>query len=473
MPESCGDFRRTWGISRRVSRRQVLAAGGLGLFGLTLPELLRADAVRAAQEPAAGADGGFGRAKACILLFCWGGPSQLETWDLKPDAPAETRSRFRPINTTVAGIQVGEHLPLLARHAHKMAIIRSMHHDQTAHAWGKYYMLTGHAPPVPFIVTSSNWPTLGSMVGLLKPGNPVFPTNVTMPCRMFDGTFHPGQYAGFLGAEHQPFVYRPKTGIPYKGKSPDTGIAEMEPAGGMTTDRMSSRRSLLAALDLGGAHLSVSSAGRARDKYVDKAVGLLSDPRVRRAFDVENEPAKTLELYGNHVAGRSMLTARRLVESGVRLVSVICAAGDLNGSQGDNWDTHGNLVNRMKNDLLPPLDRGASALLADLSARGMLDDTLVVICGEFGRTPKPTGDGRDHWPGVYSTVLAGGGIAGGQVYGASDKLAAFPAVSPVGPADFVATIFHALGIPPHAELKDQLGRIIPACDGRAIREIFA
>jgi len=466
--DTCADFRR----ASAVTRRRFVQAGGLGLVGLTLPELMRAKAAASGSDGASAAPSGLGRAKAVILLFCWGGPSQLETWDPKPDAPAENRGPFKPISTLAPGVRIGEHLPLMAKQMHRCAVVRSAHHSQAAHAWGKYYMLTGHAPPVPFAVSSTNWPTLGSMVGCLRPGNAAMPNNVTMPYTMFDGTFHPGQYSGFLGAEFQPFVYQPKGGVPYKGKSPETGIAEMEMPSGMTGRRLRARADLVSQLTASSAHLSEQPSGRALRKYTEKAVDLLGNPTVRRAFDVDAEPDKLKAEYGNHIAGRSMLTARRLVESGVPLVSVICAAGDLNGSAGDNWDTHGNIEHRMKHDLLPPLDRGASALLRDLADRGMLDETLVIITGEFGRTPKFTGNGRDHWPGVFSFVMAGGGIRGGTVYGASDRIAAYPAMSPVTPADFVATVFGAMGIPPQSELHDYLGRPIPACDGSPVRDLF-
>jgi hypothetical protein len=311
------------------------------------------------------------------------------------------------------------------------------------------------------------------MVSYLKPGNRALPRNITMPYRMDDADrlFFAGQHAGFLGPGYQPFIYTPKSDELYKGQKPPERIVAlpMEPA--VPTDRFTDRRALL---DVLGAQLGVPAAGPAGSAYMkhyERALNLLGDPKVRDAFNPDAEPAAVRERYSKHIAGRTVLTARRLVEAGVPLVSVVC--GDQNAGSPAAWDTHGDNSNRLKNVLLPPLDRAASALLDDLAERGMLDETLVVIAGEFGRTPKPTGNGRDHWPGVFSVVFAGGGIKGGQVYGRSDAIAAFPADNPVTPADFVATIFAALGIDPHAELRDKLDRPVAACTGAPVTQLFA
>jgi hypothetical protein len=419
-----------------------------------------------------GTSGHAGRAKSCILLFCWGGPSQLETFDLKPDAPAEIRGQFKPIATSVPGIAISEHLPLLARQAHRLAIVRSMHHNQNVHMKGACFMLTGHTPPEPFVVNTSNWPTLGSMVSYLKPGNPALPRNVALPYRMDDAErlFFAGQHAGFLGPGYQPFIYTPPCDLLYKGQKPPERVVSlpMEPV--VSAERLNDRRALLTILE-GTANASGERpAGSAYGKHFERALNLLSDPKVRNAFNPDVEPERVKERYSKHIAGRNLLTARRLVEAGVPLVTVVC--GDQNAGSPASWDTHGNNADRLKNVLLPPLDRGASALLEDLAERGMLEETLVVIAGEFGRTPKPTGDGRDHWPGVFSVAFAGGGVQGGQVYGRSDKIAAFPADNPVTPENFVATILFALGIDPQAEMRDRLDRPVAASTGQPVAQLF-
>ncbi len=452
-----------------MTRRDSLR---LGLMGLSLPALMQHRALaRSAASPSRGNTGHAGRAKSCILLFCWGGPSQLETFDLKPDAPAEIRGDFKPIATSVPGIQIGEHLPLLAKQAHRLAIVRSMHHNQNVHMKGACFMLTGQTPPEPFVVNSANWPTLGSMVSYLKPGNPALPRNVAMPYRMDDAErlFFAGQHAGFLGPAYQPFIYTPNSDVLYKGQKPPERVVSLPMTPAVSTDRLDDRRSLLAGLERKAP--ADTPAGYAYSKHFERAMNLLSDPKVRDAFNPDAEPDHVKERYSKHIAGRTMLTARRLVEAGVPLVTVVC--GDQNAGSPAAWDTHGDNSNRLKNVLLPPLDRGASALLEDLAERGMLEETLVVIAGEFGRTPKPTGNGRDHWPGVFSVAFAGAGVRGGQVYGRSDKIAAFPADNPVTPADFIATILFALGIDPHAEMRDKLNRPVAACTGHPVAPLFS
>jgi hypothetical protein len=394
--------------------------------------------------------------------------SHLESWDLKPDAPVEIRGEFAPIATATPGIFISEHLPLLARQTEKLAIVRSIFHDDSAHGRGMYWNLTGHRPPragnIPPM--SNDWPSLPAMVSKLRPAPPGVPPAVRVPYPMVDNdTLQAGEYGGWLGVKYDPIVMRPPAGEPFGGVSRTLGSEVLELKYG-DVDRTRSRKELLATLDkpqprreeYGGFH-----------HFQQLATDILLGSAVRNAYDLDREDPKIRESYGNHLGGQSMLLARRLTEAGVPVVQVCCAAGDLNGGAGDMWDTHSDNFNRLKNRLLPVFDRGVSALLQDLADRGTLDETLVVMLSDFGRTPRINGGaGRDHYPGVYSVALAGGGIQGGQVYGSSDSSGAFPREKPCGPPDIHATIFQQLGISPRAEIRDQLGRPFAVSDGNPL-----
>lgn len=454
MPTSpaCRDF--------RLTRREALRTGLGMLGGLSLADILALRQARAAS-------GGFGQAKSCIVFFCWGGMSQLETWDPKPDAPAEIRAGYQPIHTTVPGIQIGEYMPLLARQAGRLAIVRSMHHQAAGHRNAAYWNLTGHPPAgnigddSTVLPSRKDWPCLGSMVARFRKAQRGMPGNVALPYPIADRGLCNGQFGGFLGVGYDPLILKPKSGTLYQGVSPGTGAADLDLPAEVSPQRLRDRLGLLG---------QVATGPRAStfDHHHQRALDLVLNPKVAAAFDLEQEPAKVRDRYGNHICGQSTLMARRLCAAGVPLVTVYAGVGDLNGSQGDNWDTHGDNFNRLKNRLLPPLEQSATALLDDLADRGQLDETLVVILTEFGRTPKPTGNGRDHFPLCYSVALAGGGIRGGQVYGRSDRIAAEPADRPCGPHDLHATIFHALGIPADAHVEDSLGRPMALSDGQAL-----
>jgi hypothetical protein len=446
------------------TRRHLLGSCAAGLFGLSLPEWFRLRA-QAAGRPA---DLGAGKAKACILLYCWGGMSHIDTWDPKPEAPAEVRGEFKPIASAVPGIQVGEHMPLLARQMQRIAIVRSIHHRSTAHGKGMYWNMTGHEPPqadVAMNLTPSphDWPNLGSMVAKLRTAPRGLPGAVQLPYPLVDnGTLQAGDGPGFMGGGRAPMIFRPSRGKPYGGVSRDLGALVVQPAEGVDTNRLRGRAALVQHLE----QLPATSGGvRSYQHFQEKALDMLLDPKVQATLDPDREAPRIRDRYGDHICGQSVLQARRLVEAGVPLVTVICAAGDLNGSVGDHWDTHGNNFNRLKRDLLPPLESACNALLDDLADRGLLDQTLVVWLTEFGRTPKCAGGGRDHYPFCYSVALAGGGIRGGQVHGSSDRQGAFPRDLPCGPNDLHATIFHALGIPLDSELTDFQGRPQAITDG--------
>lgn len=440
-----------------LARREVLKLA-LGGLGLSLPGFLSAAPAR---KP---------RARSCIVLYCWGGMSHHETWDTKPDAPKEYRGEFQSIATNQPGIRIGEHLPRLAQHIDKLAIVRSMHHRSSAHGKGMYWNITGHPPFAPEVAANlppsrTDWPCLGAMVAKFRSAPPGLPNAVQVPYPLVDNnTLQAGDNAGFLGRTHDPVIVRPSTGRPWGGVSRDLGAMVFQPAQGIDTPRLASRQNLAQALGRG-----FPSPTEAHDHFRQMAFDILLSQSVQKAFDLDREPLQVRASYGDHLCGQSMLLARRLTEAGVPIVTVVCAAGDLNGSAGDHWDTHGNNFQRLKRDLLPPFDRGFSALLGDLAQRGRLAETLVVMLTDFGRTPRINGGaGRDHYPNAYSVVLAGGGIRGGQVYGSSDRLGAEPRDLPTGPADIHATIFDALGIPLDAHLEDSTGRAYPLTDGRVL-----
>ena len=452
-----------------LARRDFLT---LGLLGLGLPTALRLHALAKSGTSSAA---GFGRAKRCIVMFAWGGISHLDTWDMKPQAPREIRGQFREISTSVSGIRIGEHLPLLARRMHHLALVRSVHHTAPSHRSGAYWNLTGHEPPNlsgNWPASRKDWPSLCSMTAAAlearndpRADNGPLPASACLPYRMEDGGIANGQDGGFLGLDYDPMILRPPGGTLYPGKSPASSHIDLKFPPGLSASRASRRRNLLQQMEAPvrfGTPADTARLTRAREDAMD----MLLSGQVAEAFDIDREPEHLRRAYGEHICGRSTLLARRLVERGVPMVTVYCAAGDLNGSKGAHFDTHADNFNRLKRDMLPPLDRASSALLDDLEARGMLEDTLVCWLTEFGRTPKINrGAGRDHYPNCYSVAFAGGGIQGGQVYGRSDPVGAEPADKACGPPDLHATIFHALGIEPDIVIHDPVGRPLPICDG--------
>src|SRR5262245_4469086 len=440
------------------TRRRFLATAGLS--GLSLPAFLRLQSLAAEQgnNPAS-------KAKACIVIYCWGGMSHLESWDLKPEAPKETRGSFHPIQTVTPGSQVSEHLPLLARQTDRLAIIRSIQHDDSAHGRGMYWNITGHKPPRAGNIPPdrTDWPSLAAMVTKCRAAPRGAPAAARLPYPLVDNnTLQAGEYGGWLGVKYDPIVLKTPSGEPFGGVSRSLG-SEVLDLGEVDGPRAATRSRLLASLER---PISQSGDFENFSHFRELAQDILFGAAVREAYNLEKEDPKVRESYGKHIGGQSMLLARRLTEAGGPVVQVCCAAGDLNGGAGDMWDTHSDNFNRLKNQLLPVFDRGTSALLQDLADRGTLDETLIVVLTDFGRTPHINGAaGRDHYPNVYSIVLAGGGIRGGQVYGSSDAKGALPRTQLCGPDDVHATIFHALGISPRAEIRDMLGRPFPVSDG--------
>lgn len=425
-----------------LTRRGVLQVGGAAALGLSLPGLLRARAQAPSLVPTA---------DACILVFLNGGPSHLDMWDLKPDAPAEIRGEFQPIATRLPGITVSEHLPRFSQVLHRGTLIRSAHHGvNNSHAAAVYCALTGHdrgelgggAKP-------TDNPSIGSVLGLLRPPErPVVPY-VSMPYITAEGAGgppQPGFFGGFLGRNRDPlFVQKDPSAADFA--MPEMGLPE-----GVGPTRLDARRSL--AGDLDALTRAYDRRLQDMDGFQARAYDLITTPASQRAFRLDLEDPRTRDAYGRNIYGQSVLLARRLIEAGTR-VACISWAPDANAT----WDTHGQNFASLKNRLLPQLDAAVSSLIDDLDARGMLDRTLVAVMGEFGRTPKVNAAaGRDHWNFGYSLWLAGGGIKGGHVHGASDKIGARPSRDAVTPAEIIASIYHCLGIPADLELHDPLQR---------------
>jgi uncharacterized protein (DUF1501 family) len=444
-----------------LTRREMLRVGALGVAGLSLPNLLHL------QAAAAASGGKPGKARSVVILFLNGGPSHLDMFDLKPDAPEEIRGTFRPIDTRVPGIRISEHLPRLAQLADRFTLVRSMQHRANNHPPGTYWMMIGSPIARPVIQASTpsreDRPHPGSALAKVLPPRPGLPPFVMVPEAISPvGPERPGQHAGFLGAAYDPYRVNSDPNLP------DYNPGALVPDREMTTDRLNARRSLLHQLGQQVKYLDESAAVQALDPQYTRAFDLLSTAAATRAFDVSAEPAKVRDRYGRHVFGQSVLLARRLVEAGVRLVQVNWVRHD-NGKGGQGFDSHRDHLNWAKTELLPPTDAACASLLEDLSDRGLLDETLVIVMGEFGRTPKfNTAGGRDHWANCFSVLLAGGGIKGGQVLGASDKIGAYPTSHPVGPQDLIATLYHCLGVDPHTLIYDQQNRPYALVEGQPL-----
>ena len=460
---SCRDFRHT-----SVSRRHLLKVGGAGLLGASLPRLLAADE-QAGKRPRA-------RAKSVIFLFQFGGPSHIDMFDRKPDAPDDIRSPLKTIKTTLPGVTPCEQLPQLAKVMHKVCLVRSMHHHMKNHNTASYYALSGHAPPVDDITlrdTPELYPAYGSVVDRLAPAPKGVPSFVAYPYVIADGVNTPAQHASFLGKAYDPLLILDD---PAKA---DFRLPELTLPAGLSLERLQSRRELQKLINRQTKLLDRSAAARGIDAYYVKALAMLNSPKVRQAFDLSSEPAAVRDRYGRHTCGQSCLLARRLVEVGVRFVTAYFAPniGGQSTTRG-GWDTHGNNGKKMYPVVtkyhFPYTDQSLPTLLTELDERGLLDETLVVWMGEFGRSPRMNAKaGRDHWPQCYTVLLAGGGLKRGYVHGASDKHAAFPDRDGVRPEDLAATIFTLLGIDPATEVLDQLDRPLAIATGRPIASIMA
>ena len=482
MSPACHDCRSF----SRHTRRDVLRAGALSLFGLSMPRLLRAReeaAARAVPRVVPSAQT-FGRAKSCILLFMWGGPAQQETWDMKPEAPEEVRGEFKPIATNVPGIFISEHFPVLARQLDRLAVIRSVHHADVNHTTATHELLTGRPIPRPgggeF---REDWPHYGAVLAHLRRGleRTALPAYIQMRPEIpnaaprFVEQSH-GQGSGWMGPALSPFT------IDQDPSKPEYSVGEFRLPDGLSVGRVGDRNRLLETVDLQAKHLESVAEIHALSRHYSRAYDLLANRKAIEAFDLSREDPRLRDRYGWHAHGQSVLQARRLIEAGVPLVTVFWPNEGLT-NVSVYWDTHNRNFIDLKTRLMPPADQAFSALLDDLSARGLLDETLVVWTGEFGRTPRvgqsvvggagAGRDGRDHWAHCFSSVMAGAGIKGGTVHGASDRWAAYPARDPVTPAEIAATIYHCLGVNPATELIDSLNRPMALCLGQPVSAILA
>lgn len=477
-----------------ISRRTAVQAGAVGLLGLGVNHLnqLRAATPRNSSIGAT--------AKSCIYIFLSGGLSQHDSFDLKPDAPADVRGEFNPISTSTAGVRICEHLPGLARRSQHWGLVRSLTHPSNDHTAGHYYMLTGRSVTSPGfrgdrVARPTDWPSIASTVGNALPArNHNLPPAIVLPERLvhWSGGVIPGAYGGLMGAHRDPFFIEASPyGDPFwRGAYPEYTFAnetkkppkdadqrvyqapniKLSPE--LTLGRVNGRTELLRELDRQRGDLEQSATVQKYDEHRQSAISLLSANDVRRAFDVTNADQETQQRYGRNSFGWSLLMAYRLIESGVNLVQV-------NLGNNETWDTHGDIFHRLKNKLFPPTDRALCALIDDLQGSGLLNSTLIVMGSEFGRTPKLStldasfpSAGRDHWGAVQSVFVAGGGVQGGSVIGSSDALGAYPASQPESPENLAATIYQAMGIPDTAVWYDEVNRPHQIYHGQPIKGLI-
>lgn len=455
-----------------ILRREVLRAGGLSALGLSLPLLQ--------QQRTLGANGGsvassaFGKAKSCIVLFLMGGPPQHSTFDPKPLAPVEVRGEFAPIRSVVPGIDLCELWPRTALLTDKLAILRAMSTGDNAHSSSGYYMLTGqpHAPMNAENVNPgfpNDYPNLGATVRKLIPARGQLPASIRLPHRIFntDGSVWPGQDAGFLGQAVEPWL------LNCQPANPAFRIDEFSLSSDITEQRLQERRSLLKHINTHLLGTDDRATLNAYGNLTEKAFDVLSSSAARRAFQLGQEPDIVRDRYGRSQFGQSVLMSRRLVEAGVSLVQVNWFRGPDEPTNAPCWDSHTMESHRLKTALCPPADQALSALIEDLEAHGLLQETLIVVMSEFGRSPRMnSAGGRDHWGHVFSVALAGGGIQGGVVHGSSDAIGGYPHEGKVSPQDLTATIFHCLGLDPDATITDTFGRPLPISRGEIIRPVL-
>ena len=472
------------------SRRGALQAGAVGLLGLGTNHL---QALRAASKsPGAYAPGS---PKSVIYIFLSGGLAQHDSFDPKPDAPEGIRGEFAPIATATPGVFICEHLPRLAARSHLWSLVRSFTHPSNDHSAGHHIMLTGRSqlPPTfsPNEPRPTDWPSIAAVAGALTPARNNLPPAIVLPERLIHrtGRVIPGQFAGIMGERREPWFIEaaPFNADTYgaypeyefhhaRGPERKPGLTFQAPSLSLpetlSNRRVLSRWDLLQSIDEQRKHLDRAASTATFDRYRQDAVSLLTDPQVRSVFDVTNASADIQDRYGRNSFGWSLLMAKRLVQAGVNLVQV-------NLGNNETWDTHGNAFPHLKDVLLPPMDRSLSALLDDLHSQGLLDSTLIVMAGEFGRTPKISTlpqhyklSGRDHWGSVQTVFLAGGGTAGGRVTGSSDKTGGYPADNPQTPENLGATIYSTLGLPGEITWSDELGRPHAVYYGDPIRGLL-
>lgn len=450
-----------------LDRRGLLRAAAAGVVGASLPR-----SISLAGESTSEKLIGFGRAKSVLIVLLSGGPSQLDTLDPKPEAPAEVRGEFSPISTTIPGVHVCEHLPKLAQQTDRWAIVRTLAHREHNHLLATHVALTGRPTPVPRggsdldrVETRNDFPNYASALDFIRPRDDGRPSGVSLPNYLIEGPLTwPGQHSGFLGAKHDPWQIN---GDP---SDKDFRMQALTMRDGVSRGRLRSRRELLDDLNHGHSRLKGGETDSLRDQQ-NLAFGLLTSGKMTEAFDMNRESDATKDRYGRNKFGQSLLLSKRMIEAGVPIVQATMGIVQ-------TWDTHVDNWGKLKNTLLPQLDQGLAALTDDLTTTGLLEETLVIVMGEFGRTPKvstlpgQTIPGRDHWAHAYSGLFAGAGIQGGQVLGQTDAQAAYPVTNSWSPADICSTIFNALGVDSDATLIDPLNRPHHLLNGNVISSLY-
>jgi hypothetical protein len=450
-----------------LDRRGLLRAAAAGVVGATLPRTISLAGDSTSDKPV-----GFGKAKSVLIVLLSGGPSQLDTLDPKPDAPAEVRGEFSPISTTIPGVQVCEHLPKLAQQTDRWAIVRTLAHREHNHLLATHVALTGRPTPVPRggsdldrVETRNDFPNYASALDFIRPRSDGMPSGVSLPNYLIEGPLTwPGQHSGFLGAKHDPWQIN---GDP---NDKDFRMRALSMREGVSTGRLESRRQLLDELNRGHSRLTGVETDSLRDQQT-LAYGLLTSGKLTDAFEINRETDATRERYGRNKFGQSLLLSKRMIEAGVPVVQATMGIVQ-------TWDTHTDNWGKLKNTLCPQLDQGLAALTDDLAASGLMDETLLIVMGEFGRTPKvstlpgQTIPGRDHWAHAYSGLFAGAGIQGGQVLGQTDGQAAYPVTNSWSPADICSTIFNALGVASNATINDPLNRPHHLLNGNVISNLY-
>lgn len=436
------------------TRREAMQIGYSGLMGLGLPSLLKNRLLaQSGTSP-----------KSIIIVFLTGAPSHHDTFDMKPEAPAEIRGEFKPTATTTAGLHVCEHLPKLAQIADKYAVVRSLSHKDNNHLMSTHYVLTGEWQPGGFfdkVASRTDWPNYSGGLAYMRPRNDGIPSGVNLPTFLQSSTLTwPGQHAGALGPSFDPWQI---TNDPNKA---DFKVDNLSLAPGVDLQRLESRQTLVSQLNKQQDRLGETQVAQRMTSEQELAYSILSSSKLARAFELKHEKESLRDQYGRHTYGQSLLLARRLVEVGVPIVQV-------NMGAVQTWDNHGNIFKTLKDRLLPPTDQGVAALITDLDQRGMLDDTLVMMLGEFGRTPKINNKaGRDHWGPCFSALFAGAGVQGGQVIGKTDKHASYPSTAPYSPEDIGATVYSLLGIAPDTVVHDRFNRPLRLNQGEVINPLF-
>jgi hypothetical protein len=457
-----------------VSRRELLQVGFLGAFGMWMSEAI--DPLRALAHASTASGEVRSRAKSVILVWMPGGPPQMQLWDLKPDSPSQCRGTAQPIKTSAPGIQLGSRLPLTAKQAHHLALVRTitLNKEDENHIPGHQLLLAGiDERPATFksFATRNDWPSIGSVVTALKPSSSGLPAAIHLPLRIkYEGAPVPGESAGWLGSKYDPWI------VEQDPNAPDFHVHDLAPLPGLTVDRLGRRRELLAQVDSYRRDLDADLQVRQLSDAQQKAFGLATSEQTRRAFDLSQEPAALRERYGRHTWGQSLLLGRRLAQTGVKFVQV--NIGGLNA-----WDYHRSEDASM-DKMMPRFDQGFSALLEDLHQQGMLSETLVLCMSEMGRNPvlgkAVTGaamnaaepDGRNHWQWCWTGVFAGAGVRGGNVLGESDEWASYPNSEAYHPSDIGATIYQALGLDPRTEVRDIQGRPVIVNQGSVMEKLF-